>query len=149
MVSAGKLPPAAARALEALPPGTWCQHKSWGFGRVAEWRPDDDQVLIDFGNRKAHPMKLAYVAETVRPLPPDHLLARKAEDPAGLKKLATEDAAALVRLALQHAPGAKLTPVQLAAMLTPEIFATEAEFKRWWDGAGKRSLKRRAASRFR
>ncbi len=141
LVSAGKLPPAAARALEALPPGTFCQHKSWGFGRVAEWRPDDDQVLIDFGSRKAHPMKLSYVAETVQPLPPEHLLARKAQDAAGLKKLATEDPAAVVRLAVQHAPGGKLTPVQLAAMLMPEIFHSEAEFKRWWDGPAKRALK--------
>ncbi|MBV9658564.1 MAG: GreA/GreB family elongation factor [Verrucomicrobia bacterium] len=141
LVSAGKLTSQTARALEALPPGTFCQHKSWGFGRVAEWRPDDDQILIDFGPRKAHPMKLAYAAETVQPVPPEHLLARKAQDPAGLKKQAQEDPAEVVRLALQHAPGGKMTPVQLGALLAPEVFAGEAEFKRWWDGAGKRALK--------
>ena len=33
-VDAGKLTSHAAQILEALKPGSYCFHKSWGFGRV-------------------------------------------------------------------------------------------------------------------
>jgi len=36
-VDAGKLTTQAAEALSLLEPGACCLHKSWGFGRVAEW----------------------------------------------------------------------------------------------------------------
>src|SRR5438477_2728577 len=38
LVEAGKLTSKAAEKLDALKPGTFCLHKSWGFGRIAEWK---------------------------------------------------------------------------------------------------------------
>src|SRR5437868_913302 len=38
LVEAGKLTSKAAEQLEKLKPGTFCLHKSWGFGRVREWK---------------------------------------------------------------------------------------------------------------
>ena len=36
LVEAGKLTTKSAGQLEKLTPGTFCLHKSWGFGRVRE-----------------------------------------------------------------------------------------------------------------
>jgi len=36
LVEAGKLTTKSAGQLENLKPGTFCLHKSWGFGRVRE-----------------------------------------------------------------------------------------------------------------
>src|SRR5437773_1473271 len=38
LVESGKLTSKAAEQLEKLKPGTFCLHRSWGFGRVAEWK---------------------------------------------------------------------------------------------------------------
>src|SRR5438552_18673496 len=91
LVESGKLTAKAADQLEALQPGTYCLHKSWGFGRVAEWNLLLNQIVIDFAGKKAHPMQLQYAAENLAPLSPEHFLARKAADLAAIKKLAKED----------------------------------------------------------
>jgi transcription elongation factor GreA-like protein len=77
LVEAGKLTPRAAQQLENLKPGTFCLHKSWGFGRVSEWNLLLNQIVIDFAGKKSHPMQAQYAAENLTPLPPEHFLARK------------------------------------------------------------------------
>ena len=56
LIESGKLTARAAEQLEKLKPGTYCLHKSWGFGRVAEWNLLLNQILIDFPGKKAHAM---------------------------------------------------------------------------------------------
>src|SRR5437588_6845108 len=97
LVEAGKLPSKAAEKLDALKPGTFCLHKSWGFGRVAEWNLLLNQVVIDFTSKKGHSMQLEYAAENLTVIPPEHFLARKASDREGTKKLAKEDPVAVGR----------------------------------------------------
>ena len=48
LVESGKLTSKAAEQLEKLKPGTFCLHKSWGFGRVREWNLLLNQIVIDF-----------------------------------------------------------------------------------------------------
>src|ERR1043166_2106293 len=97
LVEAAKLSSHAAERLDKLTPGTFCLHKSWGFGRVAEWKLLVNQIVIDFTGKKGHGMQLQYAAENLAMIPPQHFLARKATDLAGIKTLAKEDPAALVR----------------------------------------------------
>ena len=141
VVDEGRLTAAAARTLSALEPGSYTQHKSWGFGRVSAWNLDGNQILIDFGPKKSHPMQLQYAGDNLKVIPGEHPLARKSADLPGVKKQASEDPASLVGSILQHSDHRKATPVQIAALLTPEVFSGEAEFKRWWDGA-KKALKK-------
>ena len=75
-VESGSLDKKSADALARLTPGSFCQHKSWGFGRVAEWNLIAGQIFIDFGTKKSHPMQVAYAGETLTPIPDDHILAR-------------------------------------------------------------------------
>ena len=141
MVEEGRLTAAAARTLSLLEPGAYTQHKSWGFGQVAAWNLDGNQILIDFGPRKSHAMQLQYAGDNLKPLPADHPLARKSSDLPGVKKQAAEDPAALLRSILQHSDGHRATPTQIAALLTPEVVSGDAEFKRWWESA-KKQLKK-------
>lgn len=137
-VEAGKINSQAAEALEKLTPGSYCQHKSWGFGRVAEWNLLTGQILIDFGPKKGHPMQIQYAAETLTPIPPEHILARKASDPASVKAQASEDPVGLVRSILAD-HGGKASVEQIASSLSPQVFDA-AGFKKWWD-ATKKKLK--------
>src|SRR6266436_6648746 len=105
LVESGKLTSKAAEQLDKLKPGTFCLHKSWGFGRVSEWNLLLNQIIIDFAGKKAHPMQLQYAAENLAAIPPEHFLARKASDLAAIKKLAREDPAAVIRNVLESAGG--------------------------------------------
>ena len=135
LVEAGKLTSKAAEKLEQLKPGTFCLHKSWGFGRVAEWNLLLNQIVIDFTGKKGHPMQLQYAAENLEVIPPEHFLARKASDVAGTKKLAKDDPAAVVRNILESLDG-QATAQQISDWMVPDLFS-EAEWKKWWDSARK------------
>lgn len=138
LITAAKLSPSDASKLDALQPGTACQHKSWGLGKIAEWDLLGDKVLIDFETKAGHPMKLSFAAESLAPLAPDHLLAQRVNDPASLQQMAKDKPSALVELALKSS-GSSLLIDDLEKLLTPKIVGT-ADFKKWWD-ATKKDLK--------
>ncbi|PYI90233.1 MAG: hypothetical protein DME97_18280 [Verrucomicrobia bacterium] len=135
LVEAGKLTARQADHLQELRPGTFCLHKSWGFGRVAEWNLLLNQVLIDFPGKKAHPMQLSYAAENLTVIPPAHFLAKKATDLPGVKELVKKDPVALMRNVLESL-GGSATVTQISQMMLGDIF-TEPEWKRWWDSTKK------------
>jgi transcription elongation GreA/GreB family factor len=135
LVEAGKLTARQADQLQELKPGTFCLHKSWGFGRVAEWNLLLNQIMIDFPGKKAHAMQLSYAAENLTIIPPQHFLAKKANDLAGIKDLVKKDPAALVRNILESLGGAA-TVTQISQLMLGDIFS-EPEWKRWWDSTKK------------
>lgn len=135
LVESGKLTAKSSDQLEKLKPGTYCLHKSWGFGRVAEWNLLLNQIMIDFPGKKGHPMQLAYAAEHLAVIPPEHFLARKATDLRGIKEALKKDPAGVVRNVLESL-GGSATLSQISQMMIGDLF-TEAEWKRWWSSTSK------------
>jgi transcription elongation GreA/GreB family factor len=135
LVEARKLTTKSAGQLQKLKPGTFCLHKSWGFGQVREWNLLLNQIVIDFATKKFHPMQAQYAAENLTPLAPQHFLVRKATDIASIKNLTREDPVALVQNILESLDG-KASAQQIGEWLIGDVF-TEAEWKRWWESTRK------------
>jgi transcription elongation factor GreA len=135
LVDAGKLTLSAASQLEKLKPGTFCLHKSWGFGRVSDWNLLLNQIVIDFAGKKSHPMQAQYAAENLASLAPEHFLVRKATNLGSIKDLARENPAALVQNVLESLDG-KATAQQIGEWLVGDVLS-EAEWKRWWESTKK------------
>lgn len=135
LVEAGKLTTKQAQQLEQLRPGAFCLHKSWGFGRVAEWNLLLNQIVIDFKAKPKHAMQLAYAADNLTPIPAQHFLARKESEPDAIRALLKSDPSAIVRNILEGF-GGKATLTQISEMLTGDLFS-EAEWKKWWTNAKK------------
>jgi transcription elongation factor GreA len=135
LVESGKLTSKAVDQIEKLKPGTFCLHKSWGFGRVAEWNLLLNQIVIDFTGKKSHPMQVQYAAENLTPLSPEHFLARKASDLPSIKELAVKEPVATVR-SIVDSLGGRASAAQIGEWLVGDVF-TEAEWKRWWESTKK------------
>jgi transcription elongation factor GreA len=135
LVESGKLTSKAAEKLDELKPGTFCLHKSWGFGRVVEWNLLLNQIVIDFAGKKRHPMQLQYAAENLIGIPASHFLARKATDLASIARQTKEDAVAVVRNIIESF-GGKATVQQISEWLIGDVF-DEAGWKRWWESTKK------------
>jgi transcription elongation GreA/GreB family factor len=135
LVESGKLTARAAEQLEKLKPGAFCLHKSWGFGRVAEWNLLLNTIVIDFQGKKAHPMQLQYAADNLTPIPAGHFLAQKANDLPGLKELLKKDPSAVMRNVLESL-GGSATVSQISQWMIGDVFS-DAEWKRWWDSTKK------------
>ena len=121
LVESGKLTAHAAEQLENLKPGAFCLHKSWGFGRVAEWNLLLNQIVIDFQGKKGHPMQLQYAADNLTVIPAGHFLARKASDLATVKDQLKSDPVGLVRNILEGFGGAA-TQSQISEMFVGDLF---------------------------
>jgi transcription elongation GreA/GreB family factor len=135
LVEAGRLTTKSADQLEKLKPGTFCLHKSWGFGRVREWNLLLNQIVIDFATKKGHPMQAQYASENLTPLSQEHFLVRKATGIGSIKNQAREDPVALVQNILESLDG-KASAQQIGEWLIGDVF-TEAEWKRWWESTRK------------
>lgn len=135
LVESGKLTPKAADQLEKLKPGTYCLHKSWGFGRVAEWNLLLNQIVIDFQGKKGHAMQPTYAAENLTVIAPDHFLARKATDLASIREMIKKEPVTLIRNVLESLGGAA-TQTQISQLMSGDLF-TEPEWKRWWESTKK------------
>ena len=138
-IDAGKITPQTGAALNELKPGSYCLHKSWGFGQVDSFDFLVGQMTIHFKSKRDHSMQLDYAAESLQPIPLDHILAQKATNLAEVKQRAKEDSTGLIRSILKS-HGGKMSVDQLSRTLLPDVF-NETEFKRWWDSA-KKALKK-------
>jgi transcription elongation GreA/GreB family factor/Arc/MetJ-type ribon-helix-helix transcriptional regulator len=139
LVDSGKIAAKTGQQLQQLTPGTYCQHKSWGFGQVKAWNLLLNQVVVDFASKKHHTMQPQYAAESLQPLPNDHFLVRKATRLDVLKTQADNDLPDFF-VQLLNGFGGKLTQDQIQKAVTPEV-VSEADFKKWWDNA-KKSLRK-------
>src|SRR5205809_3899795 len=135
LVELGKLTEKAAEQLGKLKPGTFCLHKSWGFGRVTERNLLLNQIVIDVASKKAHPMQVQYAAENLTPLSREHFLARKANNLTSIKMLARDEPVAVVRNIVESL-GGQATVAQIGEWLVNDVL-TEAEWKRWWESTKK------------
>lgn len=136
-VASGKLSQAQVKKLLALNPGTLVTHRSWGFGKIVSIDTVVDQIFIDFPQKPNHPMQLSYAADSLLPIPAEHILALKSLDPEKLKKLSQDDPAEVVRIfATSFGEGATLD--KLEGLLTKDIVP---DWKKWIANAKKESKK--------
>jgi transcription elongation GreA/GreB family factor len=133
------LSPALTEKLKLLAPGTYCLHRSWGFGKIKDWDSAHESLIIDFKSKHGHVMQFAYAAESLTALAPDHVSVQKAESAPALRKKALEDAVAVIQDCIRSL-GPQATADHIQNLLSPEIIPT-ADYKKWWDSA-KRALKK-------
>src|SRR5215831_12523675 len=88
MAAAGKLDRHYIEALVQLTQDGFCMHRSWGFGRIQSVDTVFARFTIDFPNKTGHTMDLAFAAESLKPIPRQHILARKAADLDTLRQMA-------------------------------------------------------------
>ena len=138
MAAAGKLERHYIEALVQLTDTGFCMHRSWGFGRIKTLDTVFARFMLDFENKAGHTMDLAFAAESLKPIPKDHILVRKALDVDQLREMAATQHLELVKLVL-NSYGGKATVDQIEHALVPDVIRDD--WKKWWDAA-RRELKK-------
>jgi transcription elongation GreA/GreB family factor len=137
-VAAGKVESAVAEKIDALSPGTICNHRSWGVGRVKEWDLIGGRITIDFEDKPDHGMALKFAADSLEPIEDGHFLSMRFAQKDELVALAQSDPVDLVALAVDSA-GGSVSLDKLEEMIKGSV-VEEGAYKRWWEGA-KRKLR--------
>ncbi len=138
LAAAGKIEGRHVEPLVQLTTSGFCMHRSWGFGRIKTVDTVFARFTIDFPNKPGHQMDLAFAAESLKPIPKDHILARKASDLEGLRQVAATNHLELVKLVLTSY-GGKATADQIQQVLVPDVISDD--WKKWWEAA-RRELKK-------
>jgi transcription elongation GreA/GreB family factor len=137
LAAAGKIEGRHVEPLTRLAESGCCSHRSWGFGRIKTVDTVFARFTIDFPGKPGHMMDLSFAADNLKPIPKDHILARKASDLDAVRHLAAHHLD-LIKLVLNSYDG-KATPDQIQAVLTPDVIRDD--WKKWWETA-KREMKK-------
>src|SRR5437899_3891656 len=124
IASAGKIEGRHVEALLQLTTSGFCMHKSWGFGRIKTVDTVFARFTIDFPSKAGHTMDLAFAAESLKAIPKDHILARKAADLEGLRQMAALRHLDLIKVVLSSFAG-KATVEQIQQALVPDVIADD------------------------
>ncbi|MBU6411403.1 MAG: hypothetical protein KGR98_13540, partial [Verrucomicrobia bacterium] len=137
LAAAGKIERRHVEPLTHLAESGCCVHRSWGFGRIKTVDTVFARFTIDFPGKPGHAMDLAFAAESLKPIPKDHILARKANDLDGVRQLAAHHLE-LVKLVL-NSYGGRATAEQIQQALVPDVIRDD--WKKWWETA-RREMKK-------
>ncbi len=132
LAAAGKIEGRQVEPLVQLTNSGFCSHRSWGFGRIKTVDTVFARFTIDFPGKPGHTMDLAFAAESLKPIPKDHILARKSVDLEGLQKTAALHHLDLIKIVL-NSYGGKATLDQVQQVLVPDVIADD--WKKWWETA--------------
>ena len=138
LVAAGKLERQLVEPLTQLTTSGYCMHRSWGFGKITTVDTVFARFTIDFPGKPNHTMDLAFAAQSLKPIPKDHILARKASDIDSLRQMAALNHLELIKVVLKSF-GNRATVDQIQAALVPDVI--KDDWKKWWEAA-KRELKK-------
>ena len=137
LAAAGKIEGRHVAALTQLAEAGCCIHRSWGFGRIKSVDTVFARFAIDFPGKPGHPMDLGFAAESLKPVPKDHILARKATDLDAVRHLAAHHID-LIKIVL-NSYGGKATTDQIQQVLVPDVISDD--WKKWWETA-RREMKK-------
>ncbi|MGE3312431.1 MAG: GreA/GreB family elongation factor [Limisphaerales bacterium] len=138
LVAIGKLERRHVEPLVALHSAGFCVHRAWGCGKITGIDPVVARLTIDFAGRPGHGMDLAFAADSLKPVPSNHILARKLTDLDELHRLAATNHLELVRIVLASYQG-RATLDQVQNALVPDVIRDD--WKKWWELA-KRALRK-------
>jgi transcription elongation factor GreA len=126
---------ASKAKLEAMEPGAYVVHRSWGFGQIKRYDDGAQKLIIDFKGKAGHAMDPVFCVTTMDVLPSKHLLVRKETDTQKINELIADNPPQLLIEALQAYPNHAATAIEIEIVLAQVI--GEEKFKKWWSAAKK------------
>lgn len=127
----------ARSKLEAMQPGVYCRHRSWGFGQIKDYNSEENKLLIDFENgRTGHAMDPVFCINKLELLTNENILARQRIEPERIDELIKKRPADLVVEVLSQSPDNELTTIEIEHILGL-LFSNSKLFRKWWNNTKK------------
>lgn len=121
--------------LEAMQPGRYCHHNTFGFGVICGFDHANGRLVVDFADRPQHGFDPAFAIKHLQLLAEDHLVAQYRQDPERVMQLLKRDPAAIAQLILIHAPDQRATLNDIQRILSSIL--GEKSAKAWWNKTRK------------
>ena len=127
--------------LELMNPGTYCIHRSWGFGLISGFDEDRGMILIDFEDdeRTSHAMDPIFCIDKLELLAENHILSQHRKNTEEIEKLAKKEPADLIIKILEQGDDGCVNTRDIERILGYMFGASKA--KRWWTATKKVLIK--------
>jgi transcription elongation GreA/GreB family factor len=127
--------------LESMNPGTYCIHRSWGFGIISGFDDDRGMILINFEDQEqsSHAMDPVFCIDKLELLPEDHILAQHRKNMEEIDGIAKKEPAELIIKILEQGNDGCMTTREIEKILGYMFGSSKA--KRWWTATKKLLVK--------
>ncbi|MEM0967451.1 MAG: GreA/GreB family elongation factor [Verrucomicrobiota bacterium] len=123
--------------LEAMQPGAYCIHRSWGFGKIQSYDADANKLIIDFEEGKeGHAMDPAFCVDKLDVLAPDDILVRKRTEGEAVDEMIDKDRVGVVISILGSKEDRQATAIEIERQLA-FLIPQDRKRKKWWTDTKK------------
>jgi transcription elongation factor GreA len=122
--------------LEAMVPGHYCLHRSWGFGKIVDYNEVDDRLIIDFEEgKKGHAMAPAFCVDKLEILKPNDMLVRSRTEPDVIEEMIKKKPADLICEIISASENHAMMATEIERLLARVI--GPIKYKKWWTATKK------------
>lgn len=126
--------------LERMQPGSYCIHRSWGFGQIQSYSEEENRLIIDFeDDKKSHPMAPEFCVDKLQLLSESSVLVRKRTEPELIEKMIKKEQNELIVEILKDQPDQEALAREIEKILSYLLGVTK--FKKWWTNTKKLLMK--------
>ncbi|NBD37983.1 MAG: transcription elongation factor GreA [Verrucomicrobia bacterium] len=126
--------------LEAMQPGAYCVHRTWGLGQIREYDERENRLIIDFQNREeGHAMDPVFCVDKLEILDDKSILVRARTEEADVQDMIRNRPTDLIADILASAPQQAMTALEIETVLTRLMGGPK--FKKWWTQTKKALVK--------
>ena len=134
-----KLAPHRAK-LEAMQPGGYIIHKSWGLGKIESYDSGIGKMIIDFEkDKQGHAMAPAFFVDKIDVIPEDHIIAQHRADKPAIEAIMKDEPVEIITRILAHKETRQASTLEIEKILSYLIGPTK--FKKWWNATKKLLVK--------
>lgn len=132
------------QAFEALKPGTYCWHHSWGVGCIQKEDEINHRLIIKFETQEEpRSMDPAFCIQKLKIIPENHILVEARQQPKVIQDLQKNNPCELAVKVLNSVPSHSISSLELENILNQVLSnkLSSAQFKRWWNTLRKLMVK--------
>lgn len=123
--------------LEAMAPGNYCLHRSWGFGKIVGFDEAAAKIIIDFEDedKTGHAMGIAFCVDKLDVLRANDVLVRSRTEPEVVETMIKKQPADLICDILAGAEEQTMMASEIERTLARVI--GPVKYKKWWTATKK------------
>ena len=127
--------------LEAMAPGNYCLHRSWGFGKIVGFDEAVAKIIIDFEDedKTGHAMGVAFCVDKLEVLQANDVLVRSRTEPEVIETMIKKQPADLICDILAGAKEQTMMASEIERTLARVI--GPVKYKKWWTATKKELVK--------
>lgn len=126
----------ARHSFERMIPGSYCIHRSWGFGQIKEYDSANNKLIINFQDGKGgHAMDPLFCVGKLEILDSAHILVRQYTEPDTVADMLKKQPVEIIIEILSSHPNGTVAISELETLL--KYLLGEIKYKKWWANTKK------------